>query len=207
MTHPSPDPNHCLRYWDLSDNIRLDDAVALWCGVQPEQLGMLRGRNLCMEAKRAALVHALRDGRLEYVDLGVTGTNGRTFYEQPVDELIEKDRLVLKKASLRRWFEQVSATERPAFLFDDSRQVAIPDGSDVAEMNSLMAIGLMAQLLAKFEPTYQVGDRPNAKQIGVAVLAAAKEWFGPDITGFSSFERKVSQGLKQLEQEAPTRPR
>lgn len=207
MNHANPDPNDCLRYWDLSDNIRLDDAVALWCGFQPEQLSLLRGRNLCMDAKRAALVHALRDGRLEYEDLGVTGSNGRTYYDLPVAELIEKDRLVLKKASLRRWFEQVSTTERPAFLFDESRQVALPDGSDAAEMNSLIAIGLMAHLLAKASPVYSIAERPNAKQIGVGVLAAAKEWFGPDVAGFNTFERKVTKGLKQLEEETPVHRR
>ena len=28
-----PNPNNCLRYWDLADHIRIDDAIALWCGV------------------------------------------------------------------------------------------------------------------------------------------------------------------------------
>jgi hypothetical protein len=26
-----PNPNNCLRYWDLADHIRIDDAIALWC--------------------------------------------------------------------------------------------------------------------------------------------------------------------------------
>ena len=29
-----PHPNNCLRYWDLADHIRIDDAIALWCGVE-----------------------------------------------------------------------------------------------------------------------------------------------------------------------------
>ena len=26
-----PNPNNCLRYWDLADYIRIDDGIALWC--------------------------------------------------------------------------------------------------------------------------------------------------------------------------------
>jgi hypothetical protein len=33
-----PNPNNCLRYWDLADHIRIDDAIALWCGVEPAEL-------------------------------------------------------------------------------------------------------------------------------------------------------------------------
>lgn len=209
MTSSPSDLHACLRYWDLSDNIRLDDAVALWCGFQPDQLQQIRGITTCMRAKRSALVHALRDGRLDYEDLGVSAPNGKTYYDQPVDELIEKDRLVIKKASLRRWFEQVSATERPPFLFDESRQIDLPDGSDAAEVSHLKGVGMMALVLAKTQPAYRIGpdDRPNAKQIGAAVLATAKELFGPDVVGFNTFERKVAQALKLLEQETPANRR
>lgn len=205
MSLPPSDPNGCLRYWDLSDNIRLDDAVALWCGFQPDQLHQLRGVTTCMHAKRSALAHALRDGRLEYEDLGVSAPNGKTYYDQPVDELIEKDRLVIRKASLRRWFEQTSPTERPAFLFDESRQIDLPDGSDAAEVSHLKGIGILALVLAKTQPAYRIGPdgRPNAKQIGAAVIATAKELFGPDAVGFNTFERKVALALKLLEQETP----
>jgi hypothetical protein len=27
-----PTLNNCLRYWDLADHIRINDAIALWCG-------------------------------------------------------------------------------------------------------------------------------------------------------------------------------
>jgi hypothetical protein len=30
--------NYCLRYWDLADHIRIDDAIALLCGVEPAAL-------------------------------------------------------------------------------------------------------------------------------------------------------------------------
>ena len=36
-----PTPNNCLRYWDLDDHIRIDDAIALWCGVEPAELASL----------------------------------------------------------------------------------------------------------------------------------------------------------------------
>ena len=59
---PTPtSSNHCLRYWDLADHIRIDDAIALWCGVEPAELAKLNFETLCMSAKRAALVTALRN--------------------------------------------------------------------------------------------------------------------------------------------------
>jgi len=61
-----PNQADCLRYWDLSSQIRLEDAVALWCNVDPAELGRLGFDTQCMSAKRAALTTALREGRLEY---------------------------------------------------------------------------------------------------------------------------------------------
>jgi hypothetical protein len=43
-----PDPassNHCLRDRDLADHIRIDDAIALWCGVKPAELAKLADDN------------------------------------------------------------------------------------------------------------------------------------------------------------------
>ena len=34
-----PSQTNCLRYWDRSSQIRLDDAIALWCNVDPAELG------------------------------------------------------------------------------------------------------------------------------------------------------------------------
>ena len=53
--------NHCLRYWDLADHIRIDDAIALWCSVEPAELASLIFETQWMSAKRAALVTALRN--------------------------------------------------------------------------------------------------------------------------------------------------
>lgn len=54
-----------------------------------------------MSAKRAALVATLRSERLEYQDLGLVTVRGQLFKGAPIDELLEKNRLVINKASLR----------------------------------------------------------------------------------------------------------
>jgi hypothetical protein len=36
-----PNPNNCLRYWDLADHSRIDDAIGLWCGVEAAELASL----------------------------------------------------------------------------------------------------------------------------------------------------------------------
>ena len=104
-----PHPNNCLRYWDLADHIRIDDAIALWCGVEPAELSSLNFETQCMSAKRAALVTALRTGRLEYEDLGILTVRGQVFKGAPIDELLEKDRLVINKAKLYQMREKQPA--------------------------------------------------------------------------------------------------
>ena len=75
---------------------------ALWCGVEPSELASLNFETQCMSAKRAALIAALREGRLEYEDLGIVTGHGKVYKGAPIDELLEKTRLVINKASLRR---------------------------------------------------------------------------------------------------------
>ena len=198
-----PAPTNCLRYWDLSNHIRITDAIALWCGVEPTELATLNFETQCMSAKRAALETALRDGKLEHKDLGIVTGGGKVFTGAPISELIEKDRLVIDKASLRRWFEQLPFEDRPPFLFDESREPVLPEGSDVVEMNSMKAIAIMAWLLAKAAPAYRVGDRPNAQNIGEGVLGFANDLFAGDTRGLQSFHKKVSQSLKLFERELP----
>lgn len=193
---PAPTSANCLRYWDLADHIQLTDAIALWCGVEPAELARLNFETQCMSAKRAALVTALREKRLEYEDLGIVTSQGRVFMGAPIDELIEKNRLVINKASLRRWFEQLPFDDRPPFLFDEARQAVMPDGSDVAEMNSLKAIALMAHLLAKSSTKYETGQRPNAEAIGRAVNEAAQTFMPGDTRGLQAFNKKVGEALK-----------
>ena len=193
---PIPNTTNCLRYWDLSDHIQIDDAIALWCGVEPAELARLNFETQCMSAKRAALMTALRDGRLEYEDLGLVTGQGRVFKGAPVDELISKGRLAINKPSLRRWFEQLPFADRPTFLFDEERQAVMPDGSEAAEMNSMKAIALMAQLLAAASPQYKTGERPNAEAIGRAVNEAAEALMAGDSRCFRSFNKKVGDALR-----------
>ncbi len=189
-------PTNCLRYWDLADHIRINDAIALWCGVEPAQLASLNFETQCMSAKRAALVAALRSERLEYEDLGIVTARGQVFKGAPIDELLDKDRLVINKASLRRWFEQLPFEDRPAFLFDEARQTVLPDGSDVAEMNSLKALAMMATLLAQSSAKYRTGDRPNSDAIGKAVLEAATEYMPGNTRGLHALHKKIAEALK-----------
>lgn len=188
----------CLRYWDLSNQIRLDDAVALWCNVDPAELAHLGFETQCMSAKRAALVTALREGRLEYEDLGIVTGHGKVYKGGPIDELIEKNRLLIDKASLRRWFEQLPFEDRPAFLFDEARQPVLPDGSNVEEMNSQKALALMAVLLARQSAKYRAGERPNADAIAKAVLDVAYEFMPNNERGLLSLHKKLSTALKRF---------
>jgi hypothetical protein len=191
----APNVSNCLRYWDLADHIQLADAIALWCGVEPAELAKLNFETQCMSAKRAALVTALRDGRLDYEDLGLVTGQGKIFKGAPIDELLEKGRLVINKASMRRWFEQLPFEDRPEFLFDESRQPVLPDGSGLSETNSLKAIAIMAQLLAKSSGKFKAGERPNADAIGKAVRDAAEELLG-DSRALGSFHKKIGEALK-----------
>lgn len=193
---PAPIPSNCLRYWDLADHIQINDAIALWCGVEPSELARLNYETQCMSAKRAALITALRDKRLEYEDLGIVTSQGKVFKGAPIDELLDKNRLVINKASLRRWFEQLPFEDRPAFLFDEARQAVMPDGSEVAETNSLKAIALMAHLLAASSAKYRAGERPNAEAIGRAVNEAMQEFMPGDTRGLLAFNKKVGEALK-----------
>ena len=149
-----------------------------------------------MSTKRAALVTALRDGRLGYEDLGLLTGQGKVFRGAPVDELIEKGRLVINKASLRRWFEQLPFEDRPAFLFEEERQPVLPDGSDIAEMTGLKAIALMAHLLASSSAKYKTGERPNAEAIGRAVNEAAQALMPNDTRGLQAINKKVGEALR-----------
>lgn len=201
---PASISTNCLRYWDLADHIQLNDAIALWCGVEPAELAKLNFETQCMSAKRAALVTALREGRLEYEDLGIVTSQGKVFKGAPVDELIEKDRLVINKASLRRWFEQMPFDDRPPFLFDEARQPVLPDGSNVTEMSSLKALALMATLLAQSSAKYRAGERPNSEAIGKAVVEAAETFMPGNTRGLVALHKKIAEALKKYGPEIRT---
>lgn len=193
----------CLKYWDLCSSVSLDAAVALWCGVEPGELASLGFSTSCMDAKREALVQALLDHRLEFEDRPVPKSNGSgMWYGAGLQELIEKGGVRIKKASLRRWFFELPFEDRPAFLFDEMRQEdQLPDGGDVAEMNSLRALAVMAWILSDNRPALRISGRPNASEIGKIVEPLAKKAFGEDTRGFASFNKKLSKALVLLNQD------
>ena len=196
-------PPECLKYWDLCSTLTLDAAVALWCGVEPGELASLGYSTRCMDAKREALIDALRQGRLDYEDRPVPRSDGRGMWHgAPLVELLEKDGVRIKKDSLRRWFLELPIADRPAFLFDEMRQLdLLPDGGEVAEMNTMRALAVMAWILAENKPALQIAGRPNASEIGKAVEAAAMRAFGEDARGFAAFNKKISKALKLLEED------
>ena len=155
-----------------------------------------------MDAKREAIIDALREKRLEYEDRPVPRADGKGLWHgAALDELIQKDGLRIKKDSLRRWFLDMKFGDRPAFLFDESRRENLPDGGDVTEMNSMKALAVMAWLLSENKPAMQFGGKPNATQIGIAVEVMAKKAFGSDTKGLESFNKKVGHALKLFSEE------
>jgi hypothetical protein len=153
-----------------------------------------------MDAKRAAIEDALNAGRLEYIDEGVPFDHGKIWKGADVSELIEKNRLRIRKVSLRRWFEDMAIEDRPGFLFEDERsRKELPDGSDIMEMNSNRAIAIMAELLAESSGKYKYGKRPNASRIGEAIRERAAEHFGEENHGLKAFDKKITKALEMLE--------
>jgi hypothetical protein len=208
MTSPSvvaSTAQNCFRYWDLADSLKIDMIVALWCGVEPSDIAELKGERLsthCTDAKRAAIEDALYSDRLDYIDEGIPYGDGKIFMGGGVTELAQKDRLRVKKDSLRRWFEDMPIDDRPEFLFEEERtQKEMPDGSEVAEMNSNMGIAIMAQMLAESAGKYKHGERPNAAQITEGINERATEHFGGDKHGLKAFHKKITKALRLLEEQ------
>ncbi len=191
------DPSGCLRYWDLCSTVSLEAAISLWCDVEPGELKGLGFSTSCMDAKREAIIDSLRDKRLEYEDRPVPKADGKgLWYGAALDELIQKDGLRIKKDSLRRWFLDMPSGDRPPFLFDESRRENLPDGGEVAELNTMKALAVMAWLLSENKPAMQIGDKPNAARIGEAVAVMATKAFGTDTKGFEAFHQKIGKALR-----------
>jgi hypothetical protein len=195
--------NGCLKYWDLCSTITLDAAVALWCGVEPGELRSLDFDTSCMDAKREAIIDALRGKRLEYEGRSVPRTYGHgMWYGAGLEELIDKDGLRIKKDSLRRWFLDMPFEDRPPFLFDEARQADMPpDGGEVAEMNTMRALAVMAWIMSENKSAYAIGDRPNVSEIGKAIEPLAAKAFGDDVRGFKAFHKKISEALFLLDED------
>ncbi len=194
--------NGCLKYWDLCSTITIDAAVALWCDVEPGELkGLTNFSTSCMDAKREAIIDALRGKRLDYEDRPVPRSDGRGMWHgADLDELMAKDGLRIKKDSLRRWFLDMPIADRPAFLFDEMRQdEMLPDGGEVAEMNTMRALAIMAWIMSENKSAYAIGGRPNASEIGKAIEPLAAKAFGDDVRGFKAFNKKISKALQLLD--------
>jgi hypothetical protein len=150
-----------------------------------------------MDAKREAIIDSLRDKRLEYEERPVPKADGKgLWYGAALDELIQKDGLRIKKDSLRRWFLDMPSGDRPPFLFDESRRENLPDGGEVAELNTMKALAVMAWLLSENKSAMQIGDKPNAARIGEAVAVMATKAFGTDTKGFEAFHKKIGKALR-----------
>ena len=161
-----------------------------------------------MDAKREAIVDALSDGRIDYESRAVPRSDGRgMIWTNDLDELIAKDGLRIKKDSLRRWFLDMPFGDRPAFLFDEMRQAdMLPDGGEVAEMNAMRALAVMAWIMSTNKSAYAIGNRPNASEIGKAIEPLAAKAFGDDVRGFKAFHKKISKALALLESENEPMP-
>ena len=196
---------NCFRYWDLADSLMIDMIVALWCGVEPSDIAELKGERLsthCTDAKRAAIEDALYSGRLDYIDEGIPTGDGTLWMGGDVTELVQKNRLRIKKDCLRRWFEDMPIDDRPEVFFEEERtQKEMPDGSEVAEMNSNLGIAIMAQMLAESAGKYKHGERPNAAQITEGINERAVEHFGGDKHGLMAFHKKITKALRLLEEQ------
>ncbi len=193
--------NECLRYWNLCSTITIDAAVALWCDVEPSELRGLNYSTHCMDAKREAIIDALRNRRLDYESRPVPRSDGRGMWcDAGLDELLAKDGLRIAKESLRRWFLEMPIGDRPAFLFDEARQdELLPDGGEVAEMNTMRALAVMAWILSQNKPAFSINERPNASKIGEAIEPMAVKAFGDDVRGFKAFHKKISKALSLLD--------
>jgi len=155
-----------------------------------------------MDAKRAAIEDALYSGRLDYIDEGIPTGNGKLWMGGDVTELVQKNRLRIQRDCLRRWFEDMPIDDRPEVFFEEERaQKEMPDGSEVAEMNSNMGIAIMAQMLAESAGKYKHGERPNAAQITEGINERATEHFGGDKHGLKAFHKKITKALRLLEEQ------
>lgn len=193
--------NQCLKYWDLCSSISLDAAVSLWCDVEPGELQNLNFSTSCMDAKREAIIGALQEGRLDYESRPVHRSDGRGMWAGAnLDELISKKGLYIKKDSLKRWFLDMPFGDRPAFLFDEMRQaLELPNGGEVAEMNTMRALAVMAWIMSENKSVYAISGRPNASEIGKVIEPLAVKAFCDDGRGFKAFHKKISKALTLLD--------
>ncbi|MGH8082650.1 MAG: hypothetical protein ACREP7_18885 [Lysobacter sp.] len=192
---------------DLTGTVCIDYAVALWSGITLEELDSMYASHDIFETKRSAVVSALQEGRLEWSDAGAGAalSNGQ-LDAPPVDDLVSQGRVAIHEHSLRSWLAQIGFHELPEVALRKSRSADWSRGNAATDLNRDIIIATLANLLAEAAPeTYAVADRPNASQIGLAIDVRTKEWFGPDVQGFSSSRKTISNALYRAQREVPTR--
>lgn len=124
---------NCYSFWKLAKSLKIDDIVALWCDVEPSQLNhfiQTTGYSpSCADAKRVVIEDALVSGELDYIDEGTPTSNGKLWIGNPVEELIQKNRLRINKECLKEWFvlkyEQGYLEEIPTFLNEEKQQAQV----------------------------------------------------------------------------------
>lgn len=205
-TDTSPSPVHPDQD-GLTGTVCIDYAVALWSGISLEELDSTYASHDIFEAKRSAVISALRDERLEWSDAGKDSSLGNEQTDAPsVDDLIEQGRVAIHEHSLRSWLAQIGFSGLPEVPLRKSRSADWPRVSAAADLNRDIVIAALADLLAEAAPEiYGIANRPNAKQIGLAIDVRTKAWFGPDVQGFSSSRKTVSTALRRAGKEVPTR--
>lgn len=128
VNYKNPD---CFKFWKLAKTLKIGDIVALWCNVEPASFRQFQAETglvtSCADAKRAAIEDALIHGELDYIDEG-TPYKGGLWMGNPVEELIQKNRLRIEKEKLKEWFNHLYLSgqldEIPTFL-DDEKQEAL----------------------------------------------------------------------------------
>jgi len=190
---------------DLTGTVCIDYAVALWSGISLEELDSTYASHDIFETKRAAVISAVRDGRLEWSDAGAA-LSKESARGLSVDDLIGQGRVAIHEHSLRFWLAQIGFSELQEVPLRKSHSAGWSRGNAAADLNRDIVIAAMADMLAEAAPeTYAVAGRPNAAQIGLAIDVRTKEWFGPDVQGFASSRKTVSNALRRARQEVPTR--
>ncbi|MEH6413915.1 hypothetical protein [Pseudomonas sp. CGJS7] len=202
----SPSPVHADQA-DLAGTVCIDYAVALWSGISLEELDSMYASHDIFEVKRSALISALRDGRLEWSDSGAGAALGKeSTSSTSLDDLLGQGRVAIHEHSLRFWLTQIGFSELQEVPLRKSRSADWSRANAATDLNRDIVIAAMAELLAEAAPeTYRIADRPNAKQIGLAIDVRTKKWFGPDVQGFSSSRKAVSDALHRAGREIPTR--
>ncbi|MDO5769763.1 MAG: hypothetical protein Q4P13_09680 [Psychrobacter sp.] len=122
---------NCYEFWGLAKSLRINDIVALWCGVEPSQFNHFVQQSgyapSCADAKKVVIEDALISGELNYIDEGLPYDNGKIWLGGDTEELIRKNRLRINKEALQAWFitkyEQGHLSEIPIFL-DKEKQLA-----------------------------------------------------------------------------------